>query len=187
MIKWNQRRKISRKLDGSVLPHIIKNLNEKSRELNLEVVECSEEVAEVTALGGSGFRFVVNLNERTCSCRQWQVSGIPCKHALAFITSLSNTPLENHVDYYYSIEKIKSAYAQLIPAMDDKRQWPPSSHGFFMHPPQLKATASRPKTERHKGCTEKKRKGRSHKCPICQDFGHHWHSCKRVTRRTLLL
>jgi len=67
MIKWNQRRKISRKLDGSVLPHIIKNLNEKSRELNLEVVECSEEVAEVTALGGSGFRFVVNLNERTCS------------------------------------------------------------------------------------------------------------------------
>jgi len=46
MIKWNQRRKISRKLDGSVLPHIIKNLNEKSRELNLEVVECSEEVAE---------------------------------------------------------------------------------------------------------------------------------------------
>ena len=179
MIKWNQRRKISRKLDGSVLPHIIKNLNEKSRELNLEVVECSEEVAEVTALGGSGFRFVVNLNEKTCSCRQWQVSGIPCKHALAFITSLSNTPLENHVDHYYSIEKIKYAYDQLIPAMDDKRQWPPSSHGFFMHPPQLKATASRPKTERHKGCTEKKRKGRSHKCPICQDFGHHWPSCKR--------
>ena len=149
MIKWNQRRKISRKLDGSVLPHIIKNLNEKSRELNLEVVECSEEVAEVTTLGGSGFRFVVNLNERTCSCRKRQVSSIPCKHALAFITSLSNTPLENHVDHYYSIEKFESAYAQLIPAMDDKRQWPPSSHGFFMHPPMLKAATVRPKTDRH--------------------------------------
>ncbi|CAN6305382.1 unnamed protein product [Urochloa humidicola] len=71
MSKWNQRRKIARKLDGLILPHIVKKLNENSRELNLEVVECSEEVAEVTALGGSGFRFVVNLNEKTCSCRQW--------------------------------------------------------------------------------------------------------------------
>ena len=71
MSKWNQRRKISRKLDGLILPHIIKKLNEQSRELELEVKECSEEVGEVTALGGSGFRFVLNLLDRTCSCRQW--------------------------------------------------------------------------------------------------------------------
>jgi len=51
MTKWNQRRKISRKLDGLILPHIIKKLNEQSRELELEVKECSEEVGEVTALG----------------------------------------------------------------------------------------------------------------------------------------
>ena len=31
MIKWNQRRKISRQLGGFILPHIIKMLNEKSR------------------------------------------------------------------------------------------------------------------------------------------------------------
>ena len=63
--------------------------------------------------------------------------------------------------------------------MDDKRQWPPSSHGCFMHPPLLKATTGRPKTESHKGCTEKKRKGGKDKCPICKDFGHHWPNCKR--------
>uniref|UniRef100_A0A0E0E6V9 Uncharacterized protein n=1 Tax=Oryza meridionalis TaxID=40149 RepID=A0A0E0E6V9_9ORYZ len=61
-----------KKFDGLILPHIIKLLKEKSRELSMEVSECSEEVAEVTALGGSGFRFVVNLVEQTCSCRQWQ-------------------------------------------------------------------------------------------------------------------
>jgi len=37
-------------------------LNEKSRELNLEVEECSEDV-EVPAMGGSGFWFVVNLQD----------------------------------------------------------------------------------------------------------------------------
>jgi len=52
-----------------ILPHIIKKLNEASRELNLEVLECEEHVGEITAMGGSGFRFVVNLLERTCSCR----------------------------------------------------------------------------------------------------------------------
>jgi hypothetical protein len=71
IVKWNHRRKISRQFEGLILPHIIKHLNEKSRELNLEVIECSEHVAEVTTLGGSGFRFVVNLHEKTCSCRQW--------------------------------------------------------------------------------------------------------------------
>ncbi|RLN30081.1 hypothetical protein C2845_PM05G03110 [Panicum miliaceum] len=107
MLKWNQRRKIGKKLDGLILPHIIKLLNEKSRELSLEVAECSKEVAEVTTLGGSGFRFVMNLVDRTCSCRQWQVSGISSKHTLAFVTSLANEPIEKHVDFYYSIEAMQ--------------------------------------------------------------------------------
>jgi hypothetical protein len=67
-----------------ILPHIIKELNEKSRDLNLEVLDCGPHVAEITALGGSDFRFLVNLEDRTCSCREWQVSGLPCKHALAY-------------------------------------------------------------------------------------------------------
>jgi hypothetical protein len=179
MILWNRRRKVAKKLDGLILPHIMKRLNVMTRELNLEVVESSEEVAEVTALGGSGFRFVVNLQERTCSCRQWQVSGLPCKHALAFITSLTNAHIRQYVDVYYSLEKFRSAYAQLIPVMPDKNQWPQSDHGFFMHPPLLKATAGRPKTERYKGCGEKKRKNGKHLCPICKEYGHHWHNCKK--------
>jgi hypothetical protein len=178
VIKWNQRRKIARKLEGLILPQIIKKLNEKSREFNLEVLECSEEVVEVTALGGSGFRFVVNLQDKACSCRQWQVYGIPCKHAIAFITSLNNVPLEKYVDMYYSIDKFREAYGNLIPAMTDKCQWPESTHGFFMHPPLLKATADRPKTERYKGCSEKKRKGQ-HQCSICKTYGHHWPTCKK--------
>ncbi|RLN13000.1 hypothetical protein C2845_PM09G01870 [Panicum miliaceum] len=54
-----------------------------------------------------------------------------------------------------------------------------SNHGFFMHPPLLKAIAGRRKNKSHKGCTEKKRKKGQHKCPICTDYGHHWHNCKR--------
>ncbi|XP_037482216.1 uncharacterized protein LOC119360839 [Triticum dicoccoides] len=39
--------------------------------------------------------------------------------------------------------------------------------------------AGRPKTERYKGCSDKKRKKGKHLCPICKEYGHHWHNCKK--------
>lgn len=67
----------------------------------------------------------------------------------------------------------------MIPAMVDKPQWPKASHGFFLHPPLLKATAGRRRNERFKGFTDKKVKKRQHKCPICLGYGHHLHKCKK--------
>jgi len=130
-------------------------------------------------MGENGFWFIVNLQERTCSCRQWQVSGIPCKHALAFITSLSNAPIENYVDLYYSVEKFRVAYSQLIPAMPDKSQWPKCNHEIFMHPPLLTSVAGRLKTGRHKCTGDKKKRKGQHQCPIYMDYEHHWHNYKR--------
>lgn len=106
---------------------------------------------------------------------------IPCSHAIAFITMLRE-PLEKYVDLYYSVEKFRAAYVNLIPSLPDKSQWPKSDHGFFMHPPLLKATAGRRRNQRFKGCTESngnttRRKGQ-HQCPICKGYGHRWYNCK---------
>ncbi|XP_066380382.1 uncharacterized protein [Miscanthus floridulus] len=173
MDKWDVRRTISRKIQGIILPHIIKMLKEQSRNLDMDVQRCGDTVAEVYVKGGSGFKCVVNLEARTCTCRKWEVSGIPCKHAIAFITSLPDQ-LEKHVGIYYSVEKFRVAYEALIPAMPDKSQWLKSDHGFFMEPPLLNPTAGRRQKERKKGCTKggsstTKRKG-SHRCRICKDM-----------------
>ncbi|WVZ63201.1 hypothetical protein U9M48_012852 [Paspalum notatum var. saurae] len=69
MVKWNQRRKVARNLDGMILPHIMKKLNERSRDLNMDVEKCGDEIGEISVLGGSGYRHVVNLTDKTCSCR----------------------------------------------------------------------------------------------------------------------
>ncbi|WVZ49879.1 hypothetical protein U9M48_001202 [Paspalum notatum var. saurae] len=179
LIKWNQRRKIARQMDGKILDHITKKLREQTRNLDIDVITSNDNVAEVVARGGSSFRFVVNLDERTCSCRAWQVSSIPCKHAIAFITSIRNEKLEDHVDHYFSVEKFRAAYEGTIPAIPDKSMWPKADHGFFMHPPLLKSTAGRRKETRYKGYSEGGRgnKGR-HQCPICHEYGHHWYTCK---------
>ena len=48
-----------------------------------------------------------------------------------------------------------------------------------MHPPLLTTVAGRPKTERHKGNGDKKKRKGQHKCPICEGYGHRWHNCKK--------
>ena len=105
-------------MERKFLPHIITKLKEQSRNLDIDVVTSSlDGIAEVMARGGSSYRFVVNLQERTCSCRAWQVFGLPCKHAIAFITSIPGENIEDHVDSYYYVESFRAAYNGRIPAI----------------------------------------------------------------------
>ena len=108
----------------------------------------------------------------TCSCRAWQVSGLLCKHAIAFITSIPGEKIEDHVDSYYSVESFRAVYDGRIPAIPDKSMWSKAEHGFFMHPPLLKPAAGRRRQKRYKGAVEGSSKGAKgrHKC---QQYGHH--------------
>jgi hypothetical protein len=137
------------------------------------------ELLKFVLRGGTEFRFVVDLRNRTCSCRVWQGSGIPCKHAIAYITSITGEKLEDHVDECYYVAKFKAAYEGVILSIPDKSMWPDATHEFFMHSPLLKSIAIRRKN-RYKGAVEggSKKKSKRHECPICHELGHHWYTCK---------
>lgn len=142
-----------------------------------------EGVAELCAkaTNGSGFRFVVSLKDRTCSCRGWQGSDIPCKHAIAYITSIPGEKLENHVDEYFSVNKFSAAYEGYIPSIPDKTMWPKATHDFFMRPPLLKSIAGGRHKNRMKSSLEggsSQKMSKKHECPICHLLDHHWYTCK---------
>ena len=60
--------KIAHRMEEIFLPHIISQLKEQSRNLDIDVVTSSlDGIIEVMARGASTYRFVVNLKERTCS------------------------------------------------------------------------------------------------------------------------
>lgn len=44
--------------------------------------------------------YVVNIRKHTCSCRKWQLSGIPCTHAIAAILQTGERP-EKYLDECY--------------------------------------------------------------------------------------
>ena len=88
LIKWNNRKRCAQKFEGKILPHIVQKLRDDSYNLDIEVITSSPDgIAEICAKEreATAYRFVVNLTERTCTCRAWQGSGIPCKHAIVYI------------------------------------------------------------------------------------------------------
>ena len=54
------------------------------------------------------FLTFVNINERTYDCKVWNLSGIPCKHAIAVLIN-KRADLESYCDF----SKTKEFYIKL--------------------------------------------------------------------------
>lgn len=93
----------------------------------MDMTLCSATTTEVSFLDKQKreWRYPVDLEARTYSCRQWQITGLPCIHALFFITSLSSSArnIKQYVHDYCSVARFKATYAQALPALEGKQQW----------------------------------------------------------------
>lgn len=58
--------------------------------LEMRFVRSSSDKAEVYTIDkhGTGRRYAMNIDKITCDYRWWQVTGLPCHHALHLICSL---------------------------------------------------------------------------------------------------
>jgi hypothetical protein len=65
---------------------------------------------------------VVDLTHCTCGCRQWDMTGNPCLHAI-FSILYDSSKLEDYLHQYYSVEKYKRAYDPMIFQMRSEDQW----------------------------------------------------------------
>jgi len=112
------------------------------------------------------------LQSHKCSCREWQLTGKPCKHALAWILSNRGVKIEDFVHEYYSMARFKATYEDIIELILDRSQWPVVELGFKVFPPLLGRGAGRPKVQRQRGCLEKMASKKKVKCRRCGYFGH---------------
>ena len=83
-----------------------------------------------------GGEFVVDLRARQCSCRRWDLCGIPCGHAIFAIFQRDESPID-YVDQCYTPATYMKSYEpmiHLIPSMD---QWAKSRHPPI-HPPTVR-------------------------------------------------
>jgi SWIM zinc finger len=179
MVTFDKRRIIGTNLKGIILPSVMQQLNIKSRNIKkISISRGGDKCAEVSGMDpdGSVWRHAVELDKQQCTCREWQLKGQPCIHAIAFICSIRTARLEDHVHEFYSIDKFQIAYAGVIKPMTDKSQWAKSDPGFKVHPPITKRPAGRPKKKRIPGVLELTSK--KQQCKRCKQFGHQQRTCK---------
>ena len=116
MLLWRKRRMIGERLpSGRILPAIMVQLRANTRGLgHLKVVESANWSAEVWDNSKDCERHIVMLNQKTCTCLEWQHTGKPCQHVLAFVTSHKRVDLEQFVHEYYSVDRFIAAYGREI-------------------------------------------------------------------------
>ncbi|KAL4586837.1 hypothetical protein LXL04_011482 [Taraxacum kok-saghyz] len=154
MKRLNKKRMLLKKLNGTLVPIAKDHLNDISKNLGeYQVCRSCEYQAEVKC---QGKRWDVYLDKRKCSCRVWQVTGLPCVHAAAFIAFIRDANWEKYVDQYFTIEKFEQAYQFQIAPLPGRDQWM-QKDGEKIYPPIIKRPAGRPRKNRIKASTESKR------------------------------
>lgn len=112
MDRFTTRRKMAQRLDDCVGPKIQKKIEKlKAKVRDCMVREAGEWFYQVNTKFNE--QFVVDLRDRTCSCRRWMLTALPCPHACAAI-QLSSETVESFIPTCYSTETFRQVYAGVI-------------------------------------------------------------------------
>ncbi|KAM0888250.1 hypothetical protein ACQ4PT_028473 [Festuca glaucescens] len=118
--------------------------------------------------------------------RRWQLSGIPCGHALACCRD-DRLDLEDLVHSCYIVETYLKAYGSYVVPLRSKEHWEKMS-GIVVHPPLYTKTIGRPKKNRKKDPSEKDGKLTKHgvtmHCSIRKSADHNKNGHKNHIARS---
>ena len=115
---------------------------------------------------------IVDIQYRTCSCKEWQQYGIPCRHAAHCLLHMRKD-IRRYVDEEYRVTSYVSTYSGDILPIPPKEDWPPPI-GPTILPPIKGRKAGRPSIERKKRGSG----GRSLRCKRCGQIGHNLRTCQ---------
>ncbi|KAH6811536.1 hypothetical protein C2S51_025298 [Perilla frutescens var. frutescens] len=93
--------------------------------------------------------WIVDLNSRTCECREFQDDLMPCSHASAAIRN-QGMSVYDFVSVYYKTENWKELYAAQVNSLPLEEDWnvPSEVKDMIVLPPIVLRQAGRPKGQR---------------------------------------
>ncbi|GAU30748.1 hypothetical protein TSUD_145460 [Trifolium subterraneum] len=127
----------------------------------------------------------VNLMLQTCTCQIWQLTGMPCIHAIAAIAHKVDKP-ENYVHQWLTMEALNATYDHYIRPVNSQEYWEITKHSK-PEPPKLKRPIGRPKKHRRKDAISEDMPGSGTRkvkrryeviCLKCGEAGHYEKTCK---------
>ncbi|KAL7219522.1 hypothetical protein ACSBR2_012558 [Camellia fascicularis] len=131
------------------------NIHKKLDKALYESRKCKVEYAreqEYDIRNNEGVRHIVHLCRMSCYCKEWEISGIPCTHAMVVI-SHSRMNVEHFINPYYSKQKYFMANDGIIHPISDHTLWTLIDE-VPLYPPHLKRLVGRPKNSRKRATHE---------------------------------
>nr|GMC60104.1 uncharacterized protein LOC109174707 [Ipomoea batatas] len=155
-----------------VCPRILKLIEEgKEKSARFTAYKSVDEIYQVDDDNFKAYK--VDLSSRQCSCKRWDLSGIPCTHAIAAIRKKGDLP-ENHVHACYSVENYLRAYGPAILPIRAQELWHKTGMPSPLPPKYNRTTCKATK------------KGEVKKCKLCGMRGHNRTTCKGKSQQVNL-
>ena len=128
-------------------------------------------------------KYIVNLQKRECTCRYWQLSGLPCCHAISSIYK-SSEKLDDYIAPCFTKTAYMKTYAHVLQPVEGPANWPISDMPRPFPPAHVKMPG-RPKTQRRREQWEKPKGTKLSKvgikmtCRLCGNSTHNSRKCPK--------
>lgn len=99
-------------------------------------------------------KFRLHLEEKSCNCRRWELTGTPCDHAISALYYLGLDP-EDFVDECYKKDTFLKSYSHFMGALNGCDMWPKMNMEPLL-PPISQKLPGRPKLHARKKETDEK-------------------------------
>ncbi|KAL4584618.1 hypothetical protein LXL04_009222 [Taraxacum kok-saghyz] len=103
---------------------------------------------------------VVDMGQRDCSCRKWELTGFPCKHVIAVLHNKADNgepvgQLHTYVHKVHWLQTWKDAYVSKVEPIKGRAMWHVSDCPFKITPPPHHTQPGRPKRKRRQSMDER--------------------------------
>lgn len=126
----------------------------------------------------------VDIKSNTCTCRKWQLTGMPCEHACAAIAWMREKP-EDYCHGWLTLEAYNATYKFCVRPAEGQEYWEPTDY-IRPVPAPIRKRPGRPKKARRKDANEEgtssrrtkiKRAYQTKHCSRCGLEGHTMNRC----------
>ncbi|XP_027351685.1 uncharacterized protein LOC113862731 isoform X2 [Abrus precatorius] len=183
MVSWfNDRQDMGMRWTSILVPSAEKRILEAIADAHCyQVLRANEVEFEIVSTERTN---IVDIRSRECSCRRWQLYGLPCAHAAAALISCGHNA-HMFAEPCFTVQSYRMTYSQMINPIPDKSQWRDQGEGAEGGGAKVDIIIRPPKTRRPPGRPKKKilrvenfkRPKRVVQCGRCHMLGHSQKKC----------
>ncbi|KAI3845712.1 hypothetical protein MKX03_024617 [Papaver bracteatum] len=180
MTWFNERRETSMQWTTILVPSAERRVAEAlERARSYQVLRANEAEFEVISHEGTN---IVDIRNRCCLCRGWQLYGIPCAHAVAALLSCRQN-VHRFTESCFTVTTYRKTYSQTLHPVPDKTLWKEASENganpaaeVLINPPKSLRPPGRPRKKRVRA-EDRGRVKRVVHCSRCNQTGHFRTTC----------